>query len=164
MAASNKTTTNRTTGDNFDKDKALEAALQQIQKQYGKGAIMKLGESGGMNIETISTGSISLDIATGVFGIPKGRLWRFTGRNLPERPHWRSISWRNPRRREGAAAFIDAEHALDPEYAANLGVDVGRTSGAPAGYRRAGSGNLRDAGAQRSCGRRRRGFRGGAGA
>ena len=68
MATANKTV-NRAEG-TIDRDKALESALQQIQKQYGKGAIMKLGESGGLNVETISTGSISLDIATGVFGIP----------------------------------------------------------------------------------------------
>lgn len=79
MAASNKTTINRVTDDHFDKDKALEAALQQIQKQYGKGAIMKLGESGGLNIETISTGSVSLDIATGVSGIPRGRITEIYG-------------------------------------------------------------------------------------
>ena len=125
MAASNKTTTNRTTGDNFDKDKALEAALQQIQKQYGKGAIMKLGESGGMNIETISTGSISLDIATGVFGIPKGRITEIYG---PESSGKTTLALHivaESQKTGGRAAFIDAEHALDPEYAANLGVDVG---------------------------------------
>ena len=125
MAAPNKTTTNRTTGDNFDKDKALEAALQQIQKQYGKGAIMKLGESGGMNIETISTGSISLDIATGVFGIPKGRITEIYG---PESSGKTTLALHivaESQKTGGRAAFIDAEHALDPEYAANLGVDVG---------------------------------------
>lgn len=125
MAASNKTTTNRTAGDNFDKDKALEAALQQIQKQYGKGAIMKLGESGGMNIETISTGSISLDIATGVFGIPKGRITEIYG---PESSGKTTLALHivaESQKTGGRAAFIDAEHALDPEYAANLGVDVG---------------------------------------
>ena len=125
MAASNKTTINRVTDDHFDKDKALEAALQQIQKQYGKGAIMKLGESGGLNIETISTGSVSLDIATGVSGIPRGRITEIYG---PESSGKTTLALHivaEAQRTGGRAAFIDAEHALDPEYAANLGVDVG---------------------------------------
>ena len=125
MAASNKTTINRVTDDHFDMDIALEAALQQIQKHYVKGAIMKLGESGGLNIETISTGSVSLDIATGVSGIPRGRITEIYG---PESSGKTTLALHivaEAQRTGGRAAFIDAEHALDPEYAANLGVDVG---------------------------------------
>ena len=117
-------TVNKTDGKILDKDKALESALQQIQKQYGKGAIMKLGENRGLDVETISTGSLSLDIATGVFGIPKGRITEIYG---PESSGKTTLALHiiaESQKTGGRAAFIDAEHALDPEYAANLGVDV----------------------------------------
>ncbi|MBR5228883.1 MAG: recombinase RecA, partial [Firmicutes bacterium] len=107
-----------------DKDKALEAALQQIQKQFGKGAIMKLGDDRGLNIETISTGSISLDVATGVGGIPRGRITEIYG---PESSGKTTLALHivaEAQKQGGKAAFIDAEHALDPEYAAKLGVDI----------------------------------------
>ncbi len=119
MATANKMDTKL-----LDKDKALESALQQIQKQYGKGAIMKLGESRALDVETISTGSLSLDIATGVFGIPKGRITEIYG---PESSGKTTLALHiiaESQKTGGKAAFIDAEHALDPEYAANLGVDV----------------------------------------
>ena len=96
-----------------DKIKALEAALTQIEKQYGKGAVMKLGDPASkMNVETIPTGSISLDIALGLGGIPKGRVIEIYG---PES---------SGQKRGGICGFIDAEHALDPAYAKNIGVDV----------------------------------------
>ena len=79
MAASNKTTINRVTDDHFDKDKALEAALQQIQKQYGKGAIMRLGDDIAVNVEAIPTGSLSLDLALGIGGVPRGRIVEIYG-------------------------------------------------------------------------------------
>ncbi len=107
-----------------DKDKALEAALQQIQKQFGKGAIMKLGDDSGLNIETISTGSISLDVATGVGGIPRGRITEIFG---PESSGKTTLALHivaEAQKQGGKAAFIDAEHALDPEYAEKLGVDI----------------------------------------
>ena len=111
--------------DKKEKDKALEAALSQIQKQFGKGAIMKLGDKGAqMNVETISTGSISLDLATGVGGVPKGRIVEIFG---PESSGKTTLTLHivaEAQKAGGRAAFIDAEHALDPVYAKNIGVDV----------------------------------------
>ena len=108
-----------------EKDKALEAAMLQIEKQFGKGAIMKLGSEGAkMSVEAISTGSVSLDIATGIGGIPKGRIIEIFG---PESSGKTTIALHiiaEAQKKGGKAAFIDAEHALDPEYAGKLGVDV----------------------------------------
>lgn len=110
---------------NADKEKALEAALAQIQKQHGKGAIMKLGDENGLpGITGISTGSISLDIATGIGGVPRGRIIEIYG---PESSGKTTLTLHiiaEAQKNGGKAAFIDAEHALDPEYAANLGVDT----------------------------------------
>ncbi len=111
--------------DKNEKDKALEAALTQIQKQFGKGSIMKLGEKGALTkVEAISTGSISLDVATGVGGVPKGRVIEIYG---PESSGKTTLTLHivaEAQKAGGKAAFIDAEHALDPAYAKNLGVDV----------------------------------------
>lgn len=108
-----------------EKDKALEAAMAQIQKQFGKGSIMKLGDdTAHMNVEAISTGSISLDIATGIGGVPKGRIVEVYG---PESSGKTTLTLHiiaETQKAGGKAAFIDAEHALDPIYAKNLGVDV----------------------------------------
>ena len=109
---------------NPDREKALEAALNQIQKQFGKGAIMKLGDTSHMNIETIPTGSISLDLATGVGGVPKGRIVEIFG---PESSGKTTLTLHivaEAQKQGGRAAFIDAEHALDPVYDKNLGVKV----------------------------------------
>ena len=108
-----------------DKEKALEAALGQIEKQFGRGSIMKMGDdSVRMNMEAISTGSISLDIATGIGGIPKGRIVEVFG---PESSGKTTLTLQviaEAQKKGGTAAFIDAEHALDPIYAEKLGVDV----------------------------------------
>ena len=108
-----------------DKTKALDAALKQIEKDFGKGSIMKLGAaSAKMNIETIPTGALSLDLALGVGGIPRGRVIEIYG---PESSGKTTVAVHmiaEAQKRGGYAAFIDAEHALDPEYARNLGVDV----------------------------------------
>ncbi len=108
-----------------EKEKALEAALNQIQKQFGKGSIMKLGDKGSqMNVEAISTGSISLDIATGVGGVPKGRIVEIYG---PESSGKTTLTLHiiaEAQKNGGKAAFIDAEHALDPVYARHFGVDT----------------------------------------
>ena len=108
-----------------EKDKALEEAMSKIQKQFGKGAIMKLGEKGAqMNVEAISTGSISLDMATGIGGVPRGRIVEIYG---PESSGKTTLTLHivaEAQKTGGRAAFIDAEHALDPIYAKNLGVDV----------------------------------------
>ena len=111
--------------DNEQKKKALDAALLQIEKQYGKGAVMKLGDpSVQMNIETIPTGSLSLDIALGLGGIPKGRIIEIYG---PESSGKTTVTLHmiaEVQKRGGIAGFIDAEHALDPVYARNIGVDI----------------------------------------
>ena len=107
------------------KEKALQQALDQIQKQYGKGAIMKLGESGPVsNIDVISTGSVSLDLATGVGGYPKGRIIEIYGPESSGKTTLTLHAIAEAQRNGGQAAFIDAEHALDPVYAKNLGVNV----------------------------------------
>ncbi len=108
-----------------DREKALNEAMAQIQKQFGKGAVMKLGEKAAqMNIDAISTGSISLDLATGVGGVPKGRIVEIYG---PESSGKTTLTLHivaEAQKKGGKAAFIDAEHALDPVYAKNLGVQV----------------------------------------
>lgn len=107
-----------------DKKKALETALVQIEKNYGKGAVMRLGENSSFNVEAISTGSISLDAATGIGGLPRGRIVEIYG---PESSGKTTLALHlvaEAQKMGGEAAFIDAEHALDPEYAQNLGVDV----------------------------------------
>lgn len=108
-----------------DKLKALDAALTQIEKQYGKGSVMKLGDSNAhMNIETTPTGSLSLDIALGLGGVPRGRIIEIYG---PESSGKTTVALHmvaEVQKRDGIAGFIDAEHALDPVYAKNIGVDV----------------------------------------
>lgn len=108
-----------------DKMKALDAALTQIEKAYGKGSVMKLGDSGAnMNIETVPTGSLGLDLALGLGGIPKGRVIEIYG---PESSGKTTVALHmvaEVQRRGGIAGFIDAEHALDPVYAKNIGVDI----------------------------------------
>ena len=108
-----------------DKTRALESALAQIEKQYGKGSVMKLGDTAAhMNIETVPTGSISLDIALGLGGVPKGRVIEIYG---PESSGKTTVALHmvaEVQKRGGIAGFIDAEHALDPVYAKNIGVDI----------------------------------------
>ena len=108
-----------------EKLKALDAALGQIERQFGKGAVMKLGDpSAQMNVETIPTGSISLDLALGLGGIPKGRIVEIYG---PESSGKTTVTLHmiaEVQKRGGIAGFIDAEHALDPVYAKNIGVDI----------------------------------------
>jgi len=108
-----------------EKLRALDAAISQIEKQYGKGAVMKLGDPAAqMNVETIPTGSLSLDIALGLGGIPKGRIVEIYG---PESSGKTTVTLHmiaEVQKRGGIAGFIDAEHALDPVYAKNIGVDI----------------------------------------
>ncbi len=108
-----------------DKLKALDAAIAQIEKQYGKGSVMKLGDpSRNMNIETVPTGSLSLDIALGLGGVPRGRILEVYG---PESSGKTTVALHmvaEIQKRGGIAGFIDAEHALDPVYAKNIGVDI----------------------------------------
>lgn len=108
----------------IEKKKALEMALGQIEKQFGKGAVMRLGENSHLNIETIPTGAIGLDIALGVGGVPRGRIVEIFG---PESSGKTTVALHiiaEAQKAGGDAAFIDAEHALDPVYAKKLGVDI----------------------------------------
>ena len=110
--------------ENSEKAKALEMAMGQIEKQFGKGSVMKLGEVSSMNVEAIPTGALSLDIALGIGGIPKGRIIEVFG---PESSGKTTLALHviaECQKMGGEAAFIDAEHALDPVYARNLGVDI----------------------------------------
>ena len=110
---------------NEERIKALDAALAHIEKQYGKGSVMKLGDSASnMNIEVIPTVSLSLDIALGLGGIPRGRIIEIFG---PESSGKTTVALHvvaEIQKRGGIAGFIDAEHALDPTYAKNIGVDI----------------------------------------
>jgi len=111
--------------ENMDKQKALDAALTQIDRAFGKGSVMKLGARPNQDIESISTGSLGLDIALGVGGLPKGRVVEIYG---PESSGKTTLALHvvaEAQKTGGTAAFIDAEHALDPIYARKLGVDVG---------------------------------------
>ena len=111
-------------GENTEKKKALEMAMSQIEKQFGKGSVMKLGELKAMEIEAIPTGSLSLDIALGIGGVPRGRIIEVYG---PESSGKTTLALHvvaEAQKMGGEAAFIDAEHALDPVYAKKLGVDI----------------------------------------
>ena len=107
-----------------DKDKALDAAISQIERSFGKGSIMKLGSREKVDIETISTGSLSLDIALGIGGFPRGRVIEIYG---PESSGKTTLSLHciaEAQKIGGVCAFVDAEHALDPQYARKLGVNL----------------------------------------
>ena len=108
----------------LDKDKALEQVLNDIEKQFGAGAIMKLGESKHMEVDVVPSGSLSLDIALGVGGYPKGRIVEIYGPESSGKTTFALHAIAEVQKRGGRAAFIDAEHALDPQYAKNLGVDI----------------------------------------
>lgn len=107
-----------------DKKTALESAMKQIEKKYGAGAVMRLGENSQLKVDAISTGSLSLDIATGIGGLPKGRIVEIYGPESSGKTTLALHCIAEAQKLGGEAAFIDAEHALDPIYAANLGVDV----------------------------------------
>src|SRR5450759_3240865 len=107
-----------------DREKALEAALSQIDRQFGKGSIMRLGDEGRAPVEVIPTGSIALDIALGIGGLPRGRVDKIYGPDSGGKTTLALHTVANAQRAGGIAAFIDAEHALDPDYAKRLGVDT----------------------------------------
>lgn len=108
----------------MDKKEALKTALSQIEKKFGAGAVMRLGQSSGLNVDSISTGSLSLDIASGIGGLPKGRIIEIYGPESSGKTTLALHCVAEAQKNGGEAAFIDAEHALDPAYASNLGVDV----------------------------------------
>ncbi|MDE0805829.1 MAG: DNA recombination/repair protein RecA, partial [Acidimicrobiales bacterium] len=108
----------------MDREKALDMALGNIEKQFGKGAVMKMGEKGTMNIESISTGALALDLALGIGGLPRGRVTEIYG---PESSGKSTLAMHvvaEAQRNGGICAYVDAEHAMDPVYAKNIGVDV----------------------------------------
>ena len=107
-----------------DRDKALESALAQIDRQFGKGSVMRLGEEGRAPVDVIPTGSIALDVALGIGGLPRGRVVEVYGPESSGKTTVALHAVANAQRAGGIAAFIDAEHALDPEYAQRLGVDT----------------------------------------
>ena len=111
-------------GDNSEKRKALDAAMSQIEKQFGKGSVMKLGEFKSMNVEAISTGALNLDIALGIGGIPRGRIIEIYGPESSGKTTLALHAVAEAQKLGGEAAFIDAEHALDPVYAKKIGVDI----------------------------------------
>jgi recombination protein RecA len=107
-----------------ERDKALEMALGQIEKQYGKGSVMKMGEKGTMKVETVSTGALALDLALGVGGLPRGRVTEIYG---PESSGKSTLAMHvvaEAQRNGGICAYVDAEHAMDPVYARSIGVDI----------------------------------------
>ncbi|MBQ9461559.1 MAG: recombinase RecA, partial [Clostridia bacterium] len=108
----------------FDKMKALETALTQIEKQFGKGAVMRLGQNAAMNVDAISTGSLSLDMALGIGGLPRGRITEIYGPESSGKTTLALHCIAEGQKNGGMAAFIDVEHALDPVYARALGVDI----------------------------------------
>ncbi len=111
-------------GGSVDKQKALQAALGQIERAFGKGSIMKLGENQAVDAEVISTGSLGLDIALGIGGLPRGRVVEIYG---PESSGKTTLSLHvvaEAQKLGGTCAFVDAEHALDPSYARKLGVNI----------------------------------------
>ncbi len=125
-ATSKKTSAKEALGNPQDKKAALETVLQRIERECGKGSIMRLGESASMNVSAVSTGSLSLDFALGIGGIPRGRITEIYG---PESSGKTTIALHviaEVQKQGGEAAFIDAEHALDPVYAKKLGVDINK--------------------------------------
>ena len=107
-----------------DKEKILDQVLADIEKQFGKGAVMRLGSQEHLNVEVVPSGSLSLDIALGVGGYPKGRIIEIYGPESSGKTTFALHAIAEVQRRGGRAAFIDAEHALDPVYAKNLGVNI----------------------------------------
>ena len=136
-----------------DREKALELAFTQIEKQFGKGSIMKLGKAGALKgISVISTGSISLDSALGVGGVPRGRIVEIYG---PEASGKTSLTLHiisEAQKIGGVAAFIDAEHALDPKYAQKPWSRARQPPPVATGYRRTNAGNRRSSDSKRSRG------------
>src|ERR1700685_413728 len=112
-------------GSSMDKTKALSAALSQIERQFGKGSVMRLGKNDrSMDVETISSGSLGLDIALGVGGLPRGRVVEIFGSESSGKTTLALHTVAEAQKKGGICAFIDAEHALDPVYARKLGVDI----------------------------------------
>ncbi len=110
-----------------DRDRALDSALAQIEKQFGKGSVMRLGDEDRPPVAVIPTGAIALDVALGIGGLPRGRIVEIYGPESSGKTTVALHAIASAQALGGTAAFIDAEHALDPEYAARLGVDIDKT-------------------------------------
>jgi len=108
----------------MEKEKALELAITQIERQFGRGSVMRLGQRPQLKVDSISTGSLSLDLALGVGGIPKGRVIEIYGQESSGKTTLSLHVIAEAQKAGGIAAFVDAEHAVDPLYAKNLGVDI----------------------------------------
>lgn len=115
---------NDTTSNLDERSKALKLAIEKIEKDFGKGSIMKLGDKATVNVDAIPTGALSLDVALGIGGIPRGRIIEIYGPESSGKTTLAQHIVAECQKRGGIAAFVDAEHALDPEYARNLGVQV----------------------------------------
>ena len=124
MAANLKVIPNNMASANSDRQKALDAALAQIDRAFGKGSAMKLGQKEAMKVEVVSTGSLGLDIALGVGGLPKGRIVEIFGPESSGKTTLALHAIAEAQKNGGMAAFVDAEHALDPSYAKKLGVNI----------------------------------------
>ncbi len=124
MAEKKKVTVSATTADESDKKKALQAAIARIEKDYGKGTIMRLGEDIQVNVEALSTGSLNLDLALGVGGVPRGRIVEIYGPEASGKTTLALHVVASSQKNGGVAAYIDVEHALEPAYAQALGVDI----------------------------------------
>lgn len=124
MAGLKAVETKKQAANTMDREKALEAALAQIDRAFGKGSAMKLGSRETMNVESVSTGSIGLDIALGIGGLPKGRIIEIYGPESSGKTTLALHAIAEVQKSGGTAAFVDAEHALDPVYAKKLGVDI----------------------------------------
>jgi recombination protein RecA len=120
MAANNRPSLERAS----DREKALDAALLQIERQFGKGSVMRLGDEARVPVEVIPTGSIALDVALGIGGLPRGRIVEIYGPESSGKTSLALHAVASAQKTGGIAAFIDAEHALDPDYAQKLGVDT----------------------------------------
>ena len=119
-----KKKTETVAGDRTERQKALDMALAQIEKQYGKGSVMRLGENIKMNVDAVPTGSMALDAALGIGGLPRGRIVEIYGPEASGKTTLALHAVAECQKKGGEAAFIDVEHALDPVYAKALGVDV----------------------------------------
>ena len=124
MAEKNKAPVSSRAAGSDEKAKALETALAQIKKQYGEGAVMRLGQDSALNVEAVPTGSLSLDLALGIGGLPRGRIVEIYGPESSGKTTLALHCIAEGQKMGGNAAFIDVEHALDPVYAGHLGVDV----------------------------------------
>ena len=107
-----------------ERSKALKIAIDKIEKDFGKGSIMRLGDKTAVSVESIPTGALSLDIALGIGGVPRGRIIEIYGPEASGKTTLAQHIVAECQKKGGIAAYIDAEHALDPEYAKNLGVDI----------------------------------------